>query len=114
MNAVTKFTPAPDGEAVQLTFEDILSSAGDAAARKPTTYLAETGCLPGEGQAFWHAMGSRLIANVRAKITERALLALDDHALKDIGLHRSEIPSAVRHGDRRCGKGPSMRWFPAL
>jgi uncharacterized protein YjiS (DUF1127 family) len=114
MNAVTKITPAPGGEAVQQYLPEFLALAGTAAVDEIRADAAEADRSPSEGQTFWRAMGNRLIAFVRRRITERALGALDDHALKDIGLHRSEIVSAVRHGDRRSGKGPIAPWSAML
>ncbi len=51
--------------------------------------------------------GFRAARRRRAAIGE--LSALSDHALKDIGLHRSEIPSVVHEMTRAAGpaKGPA-------
>jgi len=45
-------------------------------------------------QEAWHGYLERR-AQYRAI---QALRQLDDHMLRDIGIHRSEIPSAVVHG----------------
>jgi uncharacterized protein YjiS (DUF1127 family) len=48
---------------------------------------------------FWSSMHRERAAWLATKMLE----ALDDRTLKDIGLHRSQIASVVRHGDR-CGR----------
>jgi uncharacterized protein YjiS (DUF1127 family) len=45
---------------------------------------------------FW----SRMRRARRIRLTITRLEALDDHMLKDIGIHRSKIESVARHGDR--------------
>ncbi len=57
---------------------------------------------------------SRLVEGFRAARSHRAaigeLSALNDHALKDIGLHRSEIPSVVHEMTRAAA--PAQRITP--
>ena len=57
---------------------------------------------------------SRLVEGFRAARRHRAaigeLSALSDHALKDIGLHRSEIPSVVHEMTRAAA--PAQRTTP--
>lgn len=43
----------------------------------------------------WHNLQRRR----RHRATEKLLLGLSDRTLKDIGIHRSEIPSLMRDGD---------------
>jgi uncharacterized protein YjiS (DUF1127 family) len=45
---------------------------------------------------FW----SRLSRARRTRLTVTRLEALDDHMLKDIGIHRCQIESIARHRDR--------------
>lgn len=59
-------------------------------------------------QVFRRAVNSFLSFR-RLKATERKLQALDDHVLKDIGLHRSEIGSVIRDLDRRGETGRTRR-----
>jgi uncharacterized protein YjiS (DUF1127 family) len=55
-------------------------------------------------RAIGKAIG-KLSAFWRRKRDERLLQSLDDHTLKDIGLHRSEIGSLIHNpgGERRRG-----------
>ena len=46
------------------------------------------------------ALVSALAAEYRARQASKALYELNDHMLADIGLSRSEIETAVRHGRR--------------
>lgn len=48
------------------------------------------------GRAWQHLQRRR-----RLRATEKLLLGLSDRTLKDIGIHRSEVHSLVRNGDRR-------------
>jgi uncharacterized protein YjiS (DUF1127 family) len=45
---------------------------------------------------FW----SRMHSKQSARLAITRLETLDDHMLKDIGIHRCQIESGVRHGDR--------------
>jgi uncharacterized protein YjiS (DUF1127 family) len=46
---------------------------------------------------LFNRAGQSLASWRRKRRTFRALMELDDHVLKDIGLHRSEILSVARH-----------------
>ena len=62
--------------------------------------------LAGQLRETWEARARRALARLLAALVHefriqrdmRALIAMDDHMLKDIGISRSEIGSAVRFG----------------
>jgi uncharacterized protein YjiS (DUF1127 family) len=61
----------------------------------PTTTLRDT------SSRAWAGLRTTLAAGVRAWIArrdERDLMEMPDYLLKDIGIGRGEIPSAVRQG----------------
>jgi uncharacterized protein YjiS (DUF1127 family) len=50
-----------------------------------------------------------LLVSYRLQVTNRRLQALDDHVLKDIGLHRSEIGSILWEMTRDSATAPERR-----
>ncbi len=83
--------------------EDYLRRARELRAQALRGWLTATahnvGTLAGRGYGAVDAIGrraARAIARARQRrLNERALLALDDRLLKDIGLSRSQIRAAV-------------------
>jgi len=76
-------------------------------ARPAATTLAQTlpqsllGEQPPLGAVIFDAMSSlaiRLASASRRRRDARVLSEMDDTMLRDIGIHRSEIQFAVRHG----------------
>lgn len=66
-----------------------------------TIAAAMTVALQGAGESLTEAAGAVLRRYAERRATRKAirhLRDLDDHMLKDIGLHRSQIASAVVHG----------------
>lgn len=79
---------------------------------RSTSYTKQTANgTSGQSNAFGHwstSLWRTLRQRARDRATVRALESLSDHGLKDIGLHRSEITSAVRSkGNDRWPRG---RW----
>ena len=50
------------------------------------------------------ATGAALRRDVGVQRAARRLAAMDDHTLRDIGIHRSTIDYVVRHGRRDMGE----------
>jgi len=53
------------------------------------------------GYSIFEALWAAVSAAAARAAAARELRRLSDHQLRDIGLHRSQIESAVR-GERRC------------
>ncbi|HKP23267.1 MAG TPA: DUF1127 domain-containing protein [Dongiaceae bacterium] len=67
----------------------------------PNRSVSSTTTLRDPSGRAWVRLRTLLAAGVQAWIArrdERQLMEMPDHLLKDIGIGRSEIPSAVRQG----------------
>ncbi|HYH17912.1 MAG TPA: DUF1127 domain-containing protein [Azospirillum sp.] len=69
-------------------------SSDTTSARRPMMAWAATAARAA-GRAL-ATIAHRIAANRVHRKAERALMAFDDYGLKDIGIHRGEIHSAVR------------------
>jgi uncharacterized protein YjiS (DUF1127 family) len=76
-----------------------MTEAAERSARARTASPGWSAKVAASVARFW----SRMRQERETRLTMTQLEALDDHTLKDIGLHRSQVESVVRHRE-------SYRW----